>query len=252
MIKLSSLLLAAQLKRHTYLKTKIRNKARWSSTSTTLQQHVRLRDVLPRLNSDEIALLSLTPPEDIHIDGLLLQLNPLESVNLVLLRESTSISDARTVFDAFIRKFPDTTNRLSPNAGIIHNPLFESAIVKLQRDSSGALLAEESDCIRKFEIERTILDESVGATDIDEDDLSFAARALNRQRLLNGCSEKKYRDTRYVLSSSNICEKSFSKAGFALSDRRKGVNPMNIEAQLFLHCNRGLWNVSDLNELTLH
>ena len=84
MIKLSSFLLAAQLKRHTYLKPKIRNKTRWSSIFTMLQQYVRLRDVLPRLNSDEIAFLALTPSEDRRIDGLLLQLDPLEPMNLVL------------------------------------------------------------------------------------------------------------------------------------------------------------------------
>lgn len=248
-VKLSGLLLAAQLKKFTHLWPRIRNRTRWSSTFHMLQQYVRMRDVLPKLKSDDIAAISLTPSENRRIDGLIQQLKPLESVTLELQRDCTTVSDARTLFDAVMHEFPDTTNRLSPSAGIVHSPVFENAVVKLQQNNSSALSSEESECVSDFEIIAATELEAYCGT--DNDGLSFAHRALKRQRIMNGSNVKKYSDTRFLLSSSNICERLFSKAGFALTDRRKGLNPVHLEAQVFLHLNRDLWNVTDLNKLTL-
>ena len=67
---------------------------------------------------------------------------------------------------------------------------------------------------------------------------------------MDECTTKAYADTRFILPASNICESLFSTAGCNLSDRREGLNSMNLEARLFLHCNKDLLNVTDLNEET--
>lgn len=85
----------------------------------------------------------------------------------------------------------------------------------------------------------------------DEESLSFPQRALKRQRRIDVEDKDKYGDTRFLLASSNICERLFSVAGLAYSDRRKNSNPVNLEAQLFLHFNNDLWTITDVNELTL-
>ena len=59
-------------------------------------------------------------------------------------------------------------------------------------------------------------------------------------------SGNNFLDTRFILPTSNICERLFSKAGFALSDRRKSIHPAALEEQMFLHINSSLWNIDDV------
>ncbi len=42
-----------------------------------------------------------------------------------------------------------------------------------------------------------------------------------------------YIDTRFLLPTSNICERLFSVAGHALGDRRKPITPLHLEEQMF-------------------
>ncbi len=53
---------------------------------------------------------------------------------------------------------------------------------------------------------------------------SFAARALKRVRTTSDCDATDI-DTQFILPTSNICERMFSKAGSALSDSRKRILP---------------------------
>ena len=244
MIKLRGLLLGAKLKKLTNLTPKLRNVTRWSSSYQMVQRYVELREYLALLESDEVDALSLTPAENRRADALLLQLKPLESVNKVLQTNSTTVSDARALFDAVIQKYSDTTNRLSSSAGIVHSPDFENAVVKIQRNNSSALSREESVSVSSLLIEEDQVQ------DFEEEGLSFAMRALKRQRCMNERTKRRYCDTRFLLASSNLCERFFSRAGFALSDRRRGINPVNLEALIFLHFNNDLWCHADVNKLT--
>lgn len=56
-------------------------------------------------------------------------------------------------------------------------------------------------------------------------------------------------DTPSVLATSNIFERNFSQAVFAMYDRRNSMLPRNFESQLFLNVNVFLWNVSDVHEI---
>ena len=59
----------------------------------------------------------------------------------------------------------------------------------------------------------------------------------------------KYIDLRFLLATSNVCERLFSKAGYSLTDRRRAISPVNFEYQLYLHCNSDYWGISDVNAL---
>lgn len=72
-------------------------------------------------------------------------------------------------------------------------------------------------------------------------------RALKRRKIENRGT--RYMDLRFVLPTSNICERMFSKAGYALHYRRKSINPESFEEQMFLHANQKLWNISELNSI---
>lgn len=244
MVKLRGLLLSAKLQKLTHLKPQVANVTRWSSIHNMLNRYTELREYLPMLESDEIDMLLLTASENRKLESLLNIINPLESVTKTLQEESTSIGDARALFDAVMEKFPESTRRLSSSASIVHSTFFESAIVKIQRDNAATLSREESCTVSKLWVQ-----DSRKVSDVDEG-LSFAQRALKRQKVVETGVDGHYMDTRFIQPTSNICERLFSKVGFTLSDRRKRLHPANLEAQIFLHLNQDLWDCSDINRLT--
>lgn len=244
MVKLRTLLLSAKLLKLTPLRPKTRNATRWSSAFDMLVRYDRLREFLSELDSAEIDNLSLTTAENRRVDSLLLKLKDLESVTKALQYENTSIGDVRGLFDAVIEQFPQTATRLSSSSNIIHTPLFESGIIKVQLGNSGALCRDEREILSSLACDQG---EECSARDTG---LSFAERALKRQKLNCSGQENKYMDTRFVLPTSNICERLFSKAGHVLNDRRKALSPANLESQVFLHLNSDLWSSKDVNKLT--
>lgn len=84
-------------------------------------------------------------------------------------------------------------------------------------------------------------------------ELTLLQRAKQRKRRIredNGYGvDKKYMDPHFLVPTSNICERLFSKAGFCLSDRRSKILPSNFESQIFLHVNKEHWSMNDVNIL---
>ncbi len=119
------------------------------------------------------------------------------------------MSDTRVLFDAVIEKYSNTTNRLTSSAGIVLCPNFESAIGKIQRKNASVLSREETMSVS------TLLLQEITPDIIVEEGLSFALQALYNETV------DKYTDTRFLLPTSNICERLFSKFGMTLSDMRK-------------------------------
>lgn len=58
-----------------------------------------------------------------------------------------------------------------------------------------------------------------------------------------------YGNSRYIVPTSNLCDRFFSKAGYALNSRRMSVLPSNIGAQMFFQANRESWNVADVSKI---
>lgn len=104
--------------------------------------------------------------------------------------------------------------------------------MKLQAGKSLELTAFE-----KVEVQRLKITDNEIETVEDLSSLSLAARALKKRRI---GPEDHYMDTRFIIPTSNICERLFSKTGYALSDRRKRLLPQNFEQQVFLHANAHL------------
>jgi hypothetical protein len=59
----------------------------------------------------------------------------------------------------------------------------------------------------------------------------------------------KYMDLRFIVPTSNMCERLFSEAGYGHNYRRMRSLPSNFEAQLFLRTNKELWDIPDINSL---
>ncbi len=111
------------------------------------------------------------------------------------------------------------------------HPCFESALVKIQKNRLMELSEDEKKSVQCLSIYRTEEKPSKCPTK-----LSFATRAI-KKRHISVDSSNSYMDTRFILPTSNICERLFSKAGFALGNRRKSILPSNFELQVFLHMN---------------
>ena len=59
----------------------------------------------------------------------------------------------------------------------------------------------------------------------------------------------RFLDSRFILPTSNICERLFSKVGNALNDRQVAIAPVNLESRVFLNVNRDLWSAEEFDEL---
>ena len=219
------------------------NTTRWSSTFVMLQRYLDIKEFITQLDIPGIETLMLSPAEDKKIENLCVKLSELDSVTKALQSNTIPFYKVHILFDSIIQEYPELSEKLSPEARIVLNLEFESALVKLQSGRSDDL----STC-EKFAA-RILLKPESGEVEVESDNdtgLSFADRVLQKARLdsLNKC---KYIDTRFLLPTSNICERLFSKTGCTLTDNRKFILPANLEQQIFLNVHSDLWNVRELN-----
>ena len=82
-----------------------------------------------------------------------------------------------------------------------------------------------------------------GESCVDDAHLSFADRALKRQRVQDTAEGSKYINTRFLLPTSCVVERLFSQAKRVFSPHRRRLNVKTFEALLFLNQNRMLWNL---------
>lgn len=78
--------------------------------------------------------------------------------------------------------------------------------------------------------------------DSDREIILFADYTLKRQQMSSIIGSEQYIDTKYILLTSNICDRLFSVAGHALGSRRKSMLLANSESPLFLSLNGDLWD----------
>ena len=175
MVKMRGLLLSAKLQKLNPLKPIVRNVTRWSSTHHMLKRYIDLREYLTGLESDEIELLRQSPSENRRLESFMVYISPLESVTKELQCMSTTINDARALFDAMIEKYPNTNNSLSTCAPIVHSRNFEKAIANIQRENANVLTRDEKKTVTN------LLLQVAEPSNLDvSDGLSFAKRALKR------------------------------------------------------------------------
>ncbi len=219
MVKLRTLLLSAKLRNLTNLRSVVHNDTRWSSCYKMICRYQLLRGFLAELGSVQVDELSLTPTENRQFDLLKRRLEVLDSVTKALQKKNVAMGDVRALLDAVIDDFSDTYCRLTSNASIVDCLFFESAVIKVQRGNALALSREEKNSIAQLKL--TTKEENQAG----EDELSFVERVLKRQKSTSASSAAIFMDTRFLFPTSNVCERLFSKFGYALSDYKKGLTP---------------------------
>ena len=250
MKKLKNIIPSAKLRKLTPLRPKCANVTRWSSTYEMLLRYTQLKEFLPSLHLDEVDDLLLTTRKDREIDQLLEMLTDLDSVTKALQEERLSVCDARALFDGVIGSFRQTAGRLSQHAEIIHDKVFESAIAKIQDGKAEDLNSEEQSAVSHLRVERHGKSTSEDNEAVPERFESLAERALKRRRVGSSVGgQSDYIDLSFIVPTSNICERLFSVVGYGLNSRWQSVLPSNFESQLFLHANKQLWGVSEVNKI---
>lgn len=88
-------------------------------------------------------------------------------------------------------------------------------------------------------------------TDSAEYKGSLAERALKRRRMNAVEAHNCYVDISFIIPTSNLCERLFSKAGYALNDSRQGTLPAHFEALLLVYAYSSLWGIeTDFTKLS--
>lgn len=242
MVKLRSLKNAAKLREHTDLKPILSNVTRWGSTFRMLRRYAELRPVLQTINISEVTELFPSNSEHVQLLDLISALGDLESVSKKLQENQTNMADVRALFDAVIDKFPDFKSRLGPNAPIVYDKHFESAVIKLQEKRTFDLSEDERKSVRHLLISKDDLQNRTKT-------ISFADQIVKKRRMEISGEGVGYMQTLFLLPTSNIVERLFSKAGWALSDRRSRLSPEHFEQQIFLFLNSKYWNQTDINSI---
>ena len=132
------------------------------------------------------------------------------------------------------------------DANIVANPVFEKAIMKLQDDSPNELNEEEKQAVAYL---FTVNFEAEDQQQYAETDTDFARSIIKKRKMT--MPVKKYESCKFILPTSDLVERFFSSAGYALSDLRNRLLPSNLELQLFLKVNKRFWdkkNCSKRNE----
>ena len=196
MKKLKYQIPAAKLRSLTHLTAQTANETRWSSTYHMIRRYDEIRDHLPALNLPEINELLLDEDDELMVATLLKKLRGLDSGTKQLQSENVTIAEARGLFDAVMEKHPSTSSRLRPDADIVSDTAFESAIIKIQGGNENKLRVSEKKAVSHLLKQRSA--EETGSSTAT---LSFAEQVLKRMRTEKISESSKYIDLRFVLAT---------------------------------------------------
>lgn len=242
MSKLCFPLRRAKLREMTDLSPVKCNETRWSSMHVMLKRYVAIREFLPKLMIEDVDELLLSRKDDQQVDKLLETMAQLDSITLCLQRDDTTMAQVRVMFDTVIEHMPNMENRLKPDADIVESKEFEAGIVHIQQNRVADMTEDEKCAVKIFS--RTSSVQEVYA----KEPVSLAEVALQKFRAQKTSAEN-YMDLRFIVPTSNMCERLFSQSRRAVTDYRKSMSPVSLEAQMFLYGNSNLWSIHDVNEI---
>ena len=109
--------------------------------------------------------------------------------------------------------------------------------MKLQDDSPNELNEEEKQAVAYL---LTVNFEAEDQQQYADTDTDFARSIIKKRKMT--MPVKKYESCKFILPTSDLVERFFSSAGYALSDLRNRLLPSNLELQLFLKVNKRFWD----------
>ena len=122
----------------------------------------------------------------------------------------------------------------SDRVDIVCDPSFETALVKVQKSHLEGeplrLSRKEKASIKHFLKPTTATETDHCAVEENVDLIGWAAaiRRLNKRKLDSPNESTQYIDIRFVLPTTNVCERMLSTAGFTYSKTRQSLLPENL------------------------
>ena len=181
----------------------------------------------------------------------------LQTEDAVEPKKKVNLYTVRKVFDRPCSKYPFALRHLLSAAEIVHEPLFESAVAKIQGNDFSLTMGE------KRKVSCFLIDEE--EEDEDETDgeerrePSFLDETLD-DAAAESCKRRKkknpYRSMDHISPTSNIVERLFSRCGIIMRPHRRLMDPSTLEMLVMLRFNKDLWDACEVNEamkrLTAH
>jgi hypothetical protein len=218
-----------------------------------LKKYLRLVPVFPQcqLSRDTKALLpSATENDDIadlcevlekcNDCSLLLQHDDPEKVTLQTTR--VAFDDISTLIGG---RFPLFAAKLKPNADIVHNPDFESAVVKIQAGKESSLTPREKCAVSSFLLEDRDVNDRNEADAIEE---TYTQRIMRKAEEQRTVKRSKYRPLLHLCPTSVVVERLFSRAKLIMTPNRRRMDPSTLEMLLLLRCNKDLYDARTVDE----
>eukprot|EP00731_Ephydatia_muelleri_P007171 Em0003g1419a len=238
--KLSTLKQSGRLRLMTPLRPVKRNVTRWTGVPDMFQ---RFEGLLPNIDEADSEIMDLvpTPAQKRNIRARKQTLEDFKSVTTALQHHDMTMKESDVLFRSIIDSYPEFAfnHYLGHDADIIHSKDLETAVIKIQANKESTLSIHEKRAVEQLLLPAASHAES-GETAVDEDaQLSFADRALKRQR---GGSKRK----KNAASTSTLvfCFLHHVKSLERLFSMAKSLQPRTLEALLFLNQNRSLWNLA--------
>ena len=267
MVELRTLKNKVKLAVHTALCPQLRNDTRWGSTFRMLLKYLALceatnhfRDCAFKRDTRNL-IPSFEPPDDygpsehdtiLEMVALLREFEViskwLQTENAPTVSRRVTLYTVRKVFDKLCQKHPVVQGHLGAAADIIHQPLFESAVAKIQGHDY-SLSAQEKRKVSFFLVDRTA-EEDEEDEDLDVD-LSFLEETLDEAAVESSKRHKKscpYRSLDHVAPTSNIVERLFSRCGIIMRPHRRLMDPSTLEMLIMLRFNKDLWDAREVDE----
>ena len=242
MLKLRGLKLSGKLRNLTDLRPVYKNDTRWLSVYELLDRYCKLCPFLVDSSfAMEQVVMDYLPYAREHAD-LLEPMMKLKSVTMALQRDNITIADVNCLLEKVTSEFLCRKKYLDPMAPMVHSPVFESAVCKLQNGQHSDLTEAEKGEISNLLIQSVSQPEDVRIVN-EEEDFARSIIKKRRQECETKSPNRMYIDTRFLLPTSNILERFFSTADIAYSDIRQCLLPQNLEMQLFLKINKKFWTL---------
>lgn len=247
--KLRNLKSAAELRKHTNLKPKLDCPTRWSSSFEMVERYSKLRHIYGQLVQANVSNDLLSLREDQEIDTLHESLKYFNVFVKELQKDNMTLSKVHALFEEIVRTHPSLAVRLGKHSKKIKDPDFENGLVKLQLDQVSSLTSAEKEAVSALRSTSGSPDDTDDVHELQTDD-SVIERAYKRQKRVCTVSAEYMKNLNFCLPTSNIVERFFSKVGYAYNKRRRGLTPVHLEEQLFLHVNRRFWSQADVQRAT--
>ena len=165
-----------------------------------IKHYCKIRDKISKVLSDSnLHSINLTTTDDKEIADLLPKLEEFDSVAKLLQRENLDMADVRMVFDGVIQKYPLTSVYLSATADIVHSPVFESAIVKIQNSETQSISFDETESVLSLKLEKS----STTSAEVTEAS-DFASMLIKKRRL--STANEFYMKTTFLKPTSDVAE----------------------------------------------